>query len=74
METVTPHPPAYENDKIGDNKHEPAFDEENNLKHGEVTDAFGNEEFAEIKYKTLNWWYVIASLPDLFQWALEHDG
>lgn len=21
-------------------------------------DAFGDEEFAEVKYKTLKWWYV----------------
>ncbi|OJJ45993.1 hypothetical protein ASPZODRAFT_132969 [Penicilliopsis zonata CBS 506.65] len=30
--------------------------EEDGLKRGEVTDAFGNEEMAEIKYKTLKWW------------------
>jgi hypothetical protein len=23
-------------------------------------DAFGDEEFAEVKYKVLKWWYVIA--------------
>ncbi|KAJ5085814.1 hypothetical protein N7532_010585 [Penicillium argentinense] len=56
MDAVTPQPPAYENDKIGEHKHEPAFEEENGLKHGEVSDAFGNEEYAEIKYKTLKWW------------------
>jgi hypothetical protein len=60
MDTVTPQPPAYKNDKIGngENKPNPVFDEENNLKpeHGEVSDAFGNEEYAEIKYKTLTWW------------------
>jgi hypothetical protein len=28
------------------------------VKSGEVHDAFGNEEYAEIKYKTLKWWYV----------------
>ncbi|KAJ5599840.1 hypothetical protein N7450_000907 [Penicillium hetheringtonii] len=56
MDTVTPQPPAYENDKIGENKHEPTFMEEGGLKHGEVSDAFGNEEYAEIKYKTLTWW------------------
>lgn len=22
-------------------------------------DAFGDEEFAEVKYKVLKWWYVI---------------
>ncbi|KAJ6119499.1 hypothetical protein N7523_003779 [Penicillium sp. IBT 18751x] len=58
MESVTPQPPAYPNDKIEarEDKWEPAFDEEGGLKHGEVQDAFGNEEFAEIKYKTLKWW------------------
>lgn len=25
-------------------------------------DAFGNEEFAEVKYKVLKWWYVWNSL------------
>lgn len=61
METVTHQPPAYQNDKIGEQKHEPMFEEENGLKHGEVTDAFGNEEYAEIKYKTLKWWYVTSA-------------
>lgn len=60
MESVTPHPPAYTNDKIEsrEDKWEPTFEEEGGFKHGEVQDAFGNEEFAEIKYKTLKWWYV----------------
>lgn len=64
MESVTPQPPAYTNDKIEareEQKWEPAFDDENALKHGEVQDAFGNEEYAEIKYKTLKWWYVSVS-------------
>ncbi|KAJ5911542.1 uncharacterized protein N7473_000845 [Penicillium subrubescens] len=56
MESVTPQPPAYHNDKIGEQKHTPNFEEEGGLKHGEVADAFGNEEYAEIKYKTLKWW------------------
>ncbi|KAK5806407.1 hypothetical protein VI817_000665 [Penicillium citrinum] len=25
-------------------------------------DAFGNEELAEVKYKVLKWWYVVAKL------------
>ncbi len=64
METVTsaPQPPAYHNDKIGEQKHAHTFEEEGGLKHGEVADAFGNEEYAEIKYKTLKWWYVSFSL------------
>ncbi|KAJ5106574.1 hypothetical protein N7456_003249 [Penicillium angulare] len=61
MESVTPQPPAYENDKIGQQEHEAkreaGLEEDlSALKHGEVTDAFGNEEYAEIKYKTLKWW------------------
>lgn len=56
MESVTPQPPAYQNDKIGEQKHAANFEEEGGLKHGEVADAFGNEEYAEIKYKTLKWW------------------
>lgn len=28
------------------------------LKQGQVADAFGNEEGAEVQYKTLAWWYV----------------
>ncbi|KAJ5567234.1 Amino acid transporter transmembrane [Penicillium sp. DV-2018c] len=51
---VNPAPPAYEQDKIAERK-EPEIDEEVQLK-GEVRDAFGNEEYAEIKYKTLKWW------------------
>lgn len=66
MESVTQQqqPPAYQNDKIGEEqKREPGFEEEMNaLKHGEVSDAFGNEEYAEIKYKTLKWWYVLAPI------------
>lgn len=36
-------PPAYENTKNG----APAYE-----------DPFGDEEFAEVKYRTLAWWYV----------------
>lgn len=25
----------------------------------ECQDAFGDEEFAEVKYKVLSWWYVL---------------
>lgn len=56
META--QPPAYEKDKIAEQRHDPMFEEEGGLKQGEVSDAFGNEEYAEIKYKTLKWWYV----------------
>lgn len=59
MDAVTPQPPTYPTDKIDDRKHAsvpPSLEEEGGLKHGDVQDAFGNEEFAEIKYKTLTWW------------------
>ena len=26
-------------------------------------DAFGNEEFAEVKYKIMKWWYVLTIEP-----------
>lgn len=60
MESVNTQPPAY-NDKIG---HEQKYEQDIEddvaaMKHGEVSDAFGNEEYAEIKYKTLKWWYVL---------------
>jgi hypothetical protein len=51
-------PPVYQNDKITERKEDSVFEEEGHLKTGEVHDAFGNEENAEIKYKTLKWWYV----------------
>ena len=62
METAHTQPAPYGNDKIGEQKFEPTYEEEGPLKYGEVSDAFGNEEFAEIKYKTLKWWYVFALL------------
>jgi hypothetical protein len=58
---VNTAPPAYEQDKIAQRTDEPQFEEEGQLKSGEVHDAFGNEEYAEIKYKTLKWWYVSLS-------------
>lgn len=64
---VTPAPPAYEQDKIAERNDQPQFEEEGQLK-GEVHDAFGNEEYAEIKYKTLKWWYVSI----VTQWSAKH--
>lgn len=52
-------PPGYEQDKIAPHSTEPQYEEEGLSKPGEVHDAFGNEEYAEIKYKTLKWWYVL---------------
>ncbi|CAI7656923.1 unnamed protein product [Penicillium bialowiezense] len=49
-------PPAYEQDKIAPRNDEPQREEDGMAKAGEVHDAFGNEEYAEIKYKTLKWW------------------
>lgn len=65
METSTPQPLVYGNDKIAEQKFESGFEEENGLKHDEVADAFGNEEYAEIKYKTLKWWYVSSACFDI---------
>ncbi|KAJ5975281.1 Amino acid transporter transmembrane [Penicillium waksmanii] len=53
---VNTAPPVYQNDKIVERKEESLYEEEGQLKPGEVQDAFGNEENAEIKYKTLKWW------------------
>ena len=58
---VNTAPPVYENDKIAERKDESMYEEEGPIKTGEVHDAFGNEEYAEIKYKTLKWWYVSSS-------------
>ena len=62
MESVNTQPPAYHNDKIGEEQkyQQDIEDDIAAMKHGEVSDAFGNEEYAEIKYKTLKWWYVLA--------------
>ena len=32
-------------------------------------DVFGNEEFAEVKYKVLKWWYAVAWIPFLYLYA-----
>lgn len=34
-------------------------DEKSNITPAYKQDAFGNEEFAEVKYKVLKWWYVL---------------
>lgn len=61
MEAVHDSPPPYATEGI-DEKKEDISQVEQNLKPGlEESDAFGNEEFAEIKYKTLKWWYVSVS-------------
>lgn len=33
-------------------------DEDLKVKAAQPPDAFGDEEFAEVKYKTLTWWFV----------------
>ncbi|RAL07917.1 neutral amino acid permease [Aspergillus homomorphus CBS 101889] len=56
MQTVQGSPPPYATDHI-DEKKDASADLEVNYKPGfEEADAFGNEELAEIKYKTLKWW------------------
>ena len=52
--------PAYPNNH-GVDKKEEEYDvdaEKRDIMAGQVQDAFGSEEDAEIKYKTLTWWYV----------------
>ncbi|PYI31776.1 neutral amino acid permease [Aspergillus indologenus CBS 114.80] len=56
MDTVHGSPPPYATDRI-DEKKDASVDLETSYKPGfEEADAFGNEELAEIKYKTLKWW------------------
>ncbi|KAF7136800.1 hypothetical protein CNMCM5793_006318 [Aspergillus hiratsukae] len=55
MEAVNMNPPVYRNDKVEETKYTSDY-EEGQLKTGQVADAFGNEDSAEIKYKTLKWW------------------
>ncbi|PYI23519.1 neutral amino acid permease [Aspergillus japonicus CBS 114.51] len=56
MDTVHGSPPPYATDRIDDKK-DASVDLETSYKPGfEEADAFGNEELAEIKYKTLKWW------------------
>ncbi|PYH44687.1 neutral amino acid permease [Aspergillus saccharolyticus JOP 1030-1] len=56
METVVQGtPPPYATDRIDDKK-DASADLENYKPGFEEADAFGNEELAEIKYKTLKWW------------------
>jgi hypothetical protein len=56
MEAINANPPAYRNEKVEETKYTSDYEEEGQLKTGQVADAFGNEESAEIKYKTLKWW------------------
>lgn len=56
MEPELSQSPVPKNDKFCDQLHEQTNEEETGIKHGEIGDAFGNEDHAEIKYKTLKWW------------------
>ena len=38
---------------------EPYADEKLALENPEAEEPFGNEESAEVKYRTLTWWYVL---------------
>lgn len=55
---MIPDPIESKDDKYYD------FDPEDNLKPEptNVDDPFGNEANAEVKYKTLKWWYVACDL------------
>lgn len=49
--------PAYPNTDKKEDEYD-ADAEKRDVMAGQVQDAFGSEEDAEIKYKTLTWWYV----------------
>lgn len=54
-------PPPAEPIESKDNQGEKFMDLEDNFIKPEITqcdDPFGNEANAEVKYKTLKWWYV----------------
>lgn len=38
---------------------EPYVDEKLALENTEAEEPFGNEESAEVKYRTLTWWYAV---------------
>lgn len=55
-------PPSTEEGQIGQDKQnmadEPTIaDEKVEYAQPDHQDAFGDEEFAEVKYKVLKWWY-----------------
>lgn len=62
MEAINANPPPYRTEKVEETNYTSDYEEEGQLKTGQVADAFGNEESAEIKYKTLKWWYVLEIL------------
>lgn len=45
-------------------------DEIDEAKNGQVMDAFGDENGAAVKYKTLKWWYVFGFLSGCLWWSL----
>lgn len=56
-------PPPNDNIESKDEKY---YDPEDDVLKPNLTqpdDPFGNEENAEVKYKTLKWWYVACDLP-----------
>lgn len=58
MANIMGIPPPLTEDKIDKKEVDESYVDDSDLKENVVTDAFGNEETAAIKYKTLTWWYV----------------
>jgi hypothetical protein len=54
LEGVTPQADPVDS---GSDYKEKSFDEKPDFTP-QYVDAFGNEENAEVKYKTMEWWYV----------------
>lgn len=57
---------------------EPYADEKLALENPEAEEPFGNEESAEVKYRTLTWWYVLlltaATIANVHVSARENSG
>lgn len=49
---------------------EPYADEKLVLENTEAEEPFGNEESAEVKYRTLTWWYVLLLTAAILQYLL----
>lgn len=54
IEGVTPQPDPIDSGSLYNEK---SLDEKHDF-NPQYVDAFGNEENAEVKYKTMEWWYV----------------
>lgn len=50
----------FEDEQSGTVAHPSTMDEDKANVQPSNQDAFGNEEFAEVRYKVLKWWYAVA--------------